>query len=217
MDRNKTKKLQLLLGTCFEKNKVLLHRVNVNMQMEKSPVFDRNTVEFVTVAAEYCSFVEKAGECEPERMLDVLSKLLPLLYLKASMLDEVTVQGLYLEESVSEPEYDALRSRLQAVLRENDDYLEVFVEEMKYSDTPVRRCISEDLADIWQALKNFVNSYRSGLSEVMEEAVAVVTDGFRTYWGQTLANTLRAVHSAKYNPVGYGDDGSFEREDSIYG
>ncbi len=185
--------------------------------MEKSPVFDRNTVEFVTVAAEYCSFVEKAGECDRERMLDVLSKLLPLLYLKASMLDEVTVQGLYLEESVSEPEYDDLRCRLQAVLRENDDYLEVFVEEMKYSDTPVRRCISEDLADIWQALKNFVHSYRSGLSEVMEEAVAVVTDGFRTYWGQTLANTLRAVHSAKYNPVEYGDDGSFDREDPIYG
>ncbi len=185
--------------------------------MEKSPVFDKNTVEFVTVAAEYCSFVEKTGECDSKRMLDVLSKLLPLLYLKASMLDEVTVQGLYLEESVSEPEYDALRSLLQAVLRENDDYLEVFVEEMKYSDTPVRRCISEDLADIYQALKNFIHSYRSGLSDVMEEAVAVVADGFRTYWGQTLANTLRAVHSAKYQPVEYGDDDLFDKENSIYG
>lgn len=185
--------------------------------MDKSPVFDRNTVEFVTVAAEYCSFVEKASEFDSKHLLDVLSKLLPLLYLKASMLDEVTVQGLYLEECVSEPEYDGLRDTLQSVLRENDDYLEVFVEEMKYSDTPVRRCISEDLADIWQALKNFVNSYRSGLSEVMEEAVAVVSDGFRTYWGQTLANTLRAVHSAKHHPCDYGDDDSFGNEDSLYG
>ena len=88
---------------------------------------------------------------------------------------------------------------LQQKFGENDDYLEVFVEDMKYSDTPVRRCISEDLADIYQALKNFVHSYRSGLDEVMEEAVAVCSEGFRTYWGQTLTNTLRAVHNVRYN------------------
>lgn len=198
------------------KIKVFLQSETTELEMEKSPVFDRNTVEFVTVAAEYCTFVEKAAETDSERMLDVLSKLLPLLYLKASMLDDVTVQGLYLEESVSEPEYNEIRDSLQAVLRENDDYLEVFVEEMKYSDTPVRRCISEDLADIYQALKNFVQSYRSGLSEVMEEAVAVAVDGFKSYWGQTLSNTLRAVHSAKYNPCDYGDDDLPQKDNFLY-
>ena len=48
---------------------------------------------------------------------------------------------------------------------------------------------------IYKALKNFVHSYQSGLNEVMAEAVAVCADGFKTYWGQTLVNTLRAVHS----------------------
>jgi len=33
----------------------------------------------------------------------------------------------------------------------------------------------------------------------MEEAVAVCAEGFRTYWGQTLTNTLRAVHNVRYN------------------
>ena len=84
-------------------------------------------------------------------------------------------------------------------LGENDDYLEVFVEDMKYSDTPVRKCISEDIADIYQALRNFVQSYRSGLEEVMNEAVAVCVDSFRNYWGQVLTNTLRAVHNVRYN------------------
>lgn len=167
--------------------------------MEKSAAFDRNTVEFVTVAAEYCAFLEQVYDKEPSRVADVLSKLLPLLYLKASMLDVPDPQGLYIEEVVTEPEYEAIRMSLREKFGENDDYLEVFVEDMKYSDTPVRKCISEDLADIYQAVGNCVHSYRSGLEEIMTEAVAICSDGFRTYWGQTLANTLRAVHNVRYS------------------
>ena len=167
--------------------------------MGKQTAFDKNTVEFVTVAAEYCAFLEQVYDKEPSRVVDVLCKLLPLVYLKATMLSEAEPEGLYLEEVVTEPDYDAIRQILSEKFGENDDYLEVFVEDMKYSDTPVRRCISEDMADIYQALKNFVHSYRSGLDEVMDEAVAVCAEGFRTYWGQTLANTLRAVHNVRYN------------------
>ena len=167
--------------------------------MKSSAAFDKNTVEFVTVAAEYCAYLEQVYDKEPERVLDVLCKLLPLVYLKATMLPEAEPEGLYLEECVTEADYEEIRTLLAQKLGENDDYLEVFVEEMKYSDTPVRKCISEDLADIYQALRNFVQSYRSGLDEVMTEAVAVCAEGFRTYWGQTLANTLRAVHNVRYN------------------
>lgn len=172
---------------------------SVKKNIESETVFDRNTVEFVTVAAEYCAFLEQQVQDKGRReILDVLDKLLPLLYLKSAMLSETEPQGLYLEETVTEPEYDDLRMLLEEKLGESDDYLEVFVEEMKYSDTPVRKCISEDLADIYQALKNFIHSFRTGLRDIMEESVAVCAEGFRTYWGQTLANTLRAVHAARY-------------------
>ena len=177
--------------------------------MAKTSAFDRNTVEFVTVAAEYCAFLEQVFDKEPSRVADVISKLLPLIYLKASMLADREPERLYLEETVTEQDYDSIRMSLHQKFGENDDYLEVFVEDMKYSDTPVLRCISEDLADIYQALKNFVHSYRSGLDEVMEEAVAVCSEGFRTYWGQTLTNTLRAVHNVRYNPDLNADEPSF--------
>ena len=167
--------------------------------MKSSAAFDKNTVEFVTVAAEYCAYLEQIFDKEPEVVLDVLCKLLPLVYLKAAMLPGEEPEGLYLEECVTETDYEEIRTLLAQKLGENDDYLEVFVEDMKYSDTPVRKCISEDLADIYQALRNFVQSYRSGLDEVMTEAVAVCSEGFRTYWGQTLTNTLRAVHSVRYS------------------
>ncbi len=169
--------------------------------MEGNPALEKNTVEFVTVAAEYCVFIGNSGDKDRIELIDILSKLLPLLYLKASMMPEMEPEGLFLEENVTETEYDTVRSDLRAVMSDADDYLEVFVEDMKYSDTPVRKSVSEDLADIYQALKNFIASYRSGLEEVMTEAVAVCSEGFRTYWGQTLANTLRAVHCIKYSPA----------------
>lgn len=178
--------------------------------MDKQTALDKNTIELVTVAAEYCAFLEKVYDKEPSRMLDVLSKLLPLIYLKVSMVSCPEPEGLYMEEAVTEADYMELRSQLAQKLGENDDYLEVFVEDMKYSDTPVRKCISEDLADIYQALRNFVHSYRSGLDEVMAEAVAVCVDGFRTYWGQTLVNTLRAIHNVRYNPDQNIDDSLYD-------
>lgn len=182
--------------------------------MVSSAAFDKNTVEFVTVAAEYCAYLEQIYDKEPERVVDVLCKLLPLVYLKATMLPALEPEGLYLEEFVKEADYDEIRSLLAQKLGENDDYLEVFVEDMKYSDTPVRKCISEDLSDIYQALRNFVQSYRTGLDEVMTESVAVCAESFRSYWGQVLANTLRAVHNVRYQDA-FGEDNSYV-ETSFY-
>ena len=182
--------------------------------MKSSAAFDKNTVEFVTVAAEYCAYLEQIFDKDPERVLDVLCKLLPLVYLKATMLPALESEGLYLEEFVKEADYDEIRFMLAQKLGENDDYLEVFVEDMKYSDTPVRKCISEDMADIYQALRNFVQSYRSGLEEVMTESLAVCAESFRTYWGQVLTNTLRAVHNVRYQDS-FDLDNSYD-ETSFY-
>ncbi len=179
-------------------------------KMKKSVVFDKNVVEFVTVAAEYCSFMEQAEQKGRKEFVYVLPRLLSLLYLKALMLPDVEADyAMNLEEWVTEQDYNALRAITASKLGSADDYLEVFVEDMKYSDTPVLKTISEDLADIYQALKNFVHSYQSGLNDVMAESVAVCADAFKTYWGQTLVNTLRAVHSVVYQDTMESDSDEY--------
>lgn len=168
--------------------------------MKSSLVFEKNVVEFVTVAAEYCVFMEQINGRERLQTVDVLLKLLPLLYLKASMLPESeSDETIVLSESVTEQDYNAVMTDAATLLGSDDDYLEVFSEDMKYSDVPVRKTISEDLADIYQPLKNFVESFRSGVNEIMTEAVVCCRDQFVSYWGQTLTNTLRALHSMRYS------------------
>ena len=44
-------------------------------------IFDKNAVEFVTVAAEFCGFMERVSDMRCRDFVDKCLKLLPLLYL----------------------------------------------------------------------------------------------------------------------------------------
>ena len=170
------------------------------MKKESQVIFDRNVVEFVTVAAEFCKFLEQTETIKRSTFVDTSLKILPLLYLKASMLPKCeTIGNEALETFVTEETYEILRMNLAGLLAEKDDYLDVFVSEMKYSDQPITRNISEDLADIYQDIRDFIFVFQLGLNETMNDSLAVCRENFALYWGQKLVNTLRALHDVKYN------------------
>ena len=163
-------------------------------------IFDRNVIEFVTVAAEFCKFVEQAKGSKRTNFVDTTLKLLPLLYLKASMLPPCETIGDEAPETfVTEETYEIVRMNLAGILADRDDYLDVFVSDMKYSDQPITRYISEDLADIYQDIKDFIFVFQLGLNETMNDSLAICQENFRLYWGQKLVNTLRALHEVKYS------------------
>ena len=169
------------------------------MKKESQVIFERNVVEFVTVAAEFCRYLEEAEGMRRADFVDTVLKLLPLLYLKAEMLPDCEQMGDTAPENyVTEETYEIMRLNLSGILTDRDDYLDVFVSDMKYSDQPVTRYISEDLADIYQDVKDFVFVFRLGLNETMHDALAICQENFRLYWGQKLVNTLRALHEVKY-------------------
>lgn len=166
----------------------------------KEIVYSRDTIEFVTVALQYCAFLEELESMSQDDMTDKLTKVLPLLYLKASL---VPPSEMYSDDepeiSVTEDDYNYILSKIYAVFAENDTYLEVFMEDMKYSETPIAASISEDLADIYQDLRNFITVYERGITENMNDALTLCIDNFKMYWGQKLVNVLRALHSLKYS------------------
>lgn len=169
------------------------------MKKESQVIFDRNAVEFVTVAAEFCKFLEQAEGVKRSTFVDTSLKILPLLYLKASMLPECETIGDEAPETfVTEETYEILRMNLANILAEKDDYLDVFVSDMKYSDQPITRNISEDLTDIYQDIKDFIFVFQLGFNETMNDSLAICQENFRLHWGQKLVNTLRALHEVKY-------------------
>ena len=155
------------------------------MDATEDIVFSRNTVEFVTVAAEFCAYVERSNEHSRKEFVDTLLKLLPLLYIKAQMLpDEERISDDDLEDFVTEDSYEVMRMTIYELLADKDSYLDVFV---------------KDIADIYQDIKNFVCLFQLGINETMHDAIIECNEHFRTYWGQTLTNTLRALHDIRYN------------------
>lgn len=170
------------------------------MKKESQVIFDRNVVEFVTVAAEFCKFLEQAETMKRSTFVDTSLKILPLLYLKASMLPKCELIGDEAPETyVTEEVYEILRMNLAGILAEKDDYLDVFVSEMQYSDQPIKKNISEDLTDIYQDIKDFIFVFQLGLNETMNDSLVTCQENFGLYWGQKLVNTLRALHDVKYN------------------
>ena len=183
------------------------------MGKESQIIFDRNVIEFVTVAAEFCKYMEQAEGIRRAAFVDTTLKILPLLYLKATLLPPCETMGDDLPEHyVTEETYEVLRMNLAGILGEKDDYLDVFVEDMKYSDQPITRYISEDLADIYQDIKDFIFVFQLGLNETMHDALAICQENFRLYWGQKLVNTLRALHEARY-AQGEDEEGNTDKDD----
>ena len=170
------------------------------MEKENNPIYERNTLEFVTVALEFCTFVETAGERELFDFMDKAVKLLPLLYLNATLLPEVEPdEDDEPELTVTEDMYESVRNRIAELLGEKDSYLETFHPDMQYSDTPIAAFISENLADVYQDVGNFVSLFRQGNEEVMLQSIALCRTNFQEFWGQQLLNALKALHAARYS------------------
>ncbi len=168
------------------------------MRKENNPVYDRNTLEFVTVALEYCKFVESSDWVLPD-FVDKATKILPLLYLKAALLPAIEPNELFEPEmSVTEEMYESVRYRIAALLEDKDSYLETFLPDMVYSETPIIAFISENLADVYQDVGNFVSLFRQGNEFVMREIIGVCYQNFCNYWGQPLLNALKALHHLRY-------------------
>ena len=186
------------------------------MEKESQTIFDKNVIEFVTVAAEFCAVLERAERMKRSTFVDTSLKILPLLYLKASMLPKCeTIGEGVLETYVTEEIYEILRINLAELMGDKDDYLDVFVQDMVYSDQPIKKSISEDLADIYQDIKDFIFVFQLGLNETMNDSLAICQENFGMLWGQKLVNTLRALHDVKYSQQDEEDneEGFYEPSD----
>ena len=174
----------------------------------KSPIYDNNTLEFVTVTLEFCALMETSVRHTLFSFTDKAVKILPLLYVKATLLPEVKEpdEDDDTEHFITENTYEAIHSRIAGLLGDHDSYLETFHPDMKYSDTPVAATISENLADIYQDLGDFAALFRQGNEEVMTQALYLCKESFRLYWGQKLLNALKAIHVVRFNEDLSSDD-----------
>lgn len=167
--------------------------------MEDSQIYSPKTLEFITIASEYCKALEHCREFEQHEFIDIMRNLLPMVYLKISLIGEIEEADGYNEPKVTEDDYNYVRSGVASILAEKDDYLDVFVEDFKYSEQPILCTISENLADVYQTLRNLLEIFRSNYEDAMQVALYDTVEEFKLYWGQTLLNALKALHDVRFS------------------
>ncbi|MCX6326982.1 MAG: DUF5063 domain-containing protein [Bacteroidia bacterium] len=170
------------------------------MDSSSDPVYSRNVIEFVAVANEFCKYTEHASELKGDELLKILQRILPLMYLKASLLPKMNP---YFEDGnekfVTESDWIRINDTLKEKFGTANDYLEVFDEQINESEGPVLSGISENMADIYQDMKDFLLLYQTGTIEVMNDAVWECRMNFENFWGQKLVNSMRAIHKFIYS------------------
>lgn len=158
-----------------------------------------NSLSFLALCNEYCATVENAAQAGHDDFVDAMLRLLPRLYITASDLSaDLSDPDTYIAEALDEDYYDSVRRAMEETLGQDDTYLEVFEEDMKYSDTPIAASIAEGLADIFQVLYNLVETVRDAPDSHINDALATVREDFGTYWSKPLCNVLRALNNIKY-------------------
>jgi len=163
-------------------------------------VLSKQTEDFVRTALEFCVLAEKHAQTGKEYFVNNMIKVLPLLYLKVSIIPSLEENfDSELNTKVSEEMYNRVEESISNLLGNDNLYLETFHPDIQLSDSPIAVKISEDLADIYQDLGNFIAIFKNGEKETMNDSLALCVRNFENYWGQRLLNSLRALHYIKYS------------------
>ncbi len=165
-----------------------------------TPIVNTNSLAFIALCNEYCAALENAREMERGEFISRMIRLLPRLYISANDLQVniVETEEPYIDSALDEDYYDAVRRNVERLIGPDDVYLEVFEEDMKYSDTPVSASISESLADLFQVMFNFIAMIQDATDEIMGLGLLAMREDFKSYWSQILCNVMRALNKIAF-------------------
>lgn len=162
-------------------------------------VYHHDVLEFVQVAIKFCGTLEQVETQDQTEFVSTMLKLMPLLYLKAQLLPKVESEGTFLPDSqVTEQDYEYIRQSVHNLLGNDDEYLDVSYDEMMQTDETRWKSISENLADIYQPVRNFLATYQQGVEDCMYDSLWEVQDQFELYWGEALVDAMRRLHRLQY-------------------
>jgi hypothetical protein len=159
-----------------------------------SPVAAKSVLEMLTVANDFCSFLDKSEDYPKEAVLKYLQRVLPLVYIKSSLLPEVeTEDESAIEHYVTEMEWEEMFNMLHAKFGEEDIYFYIDNHERSHQD-PVKASIAENITDLYQDMKDFVLLYQKPLTPFKQNAVMECRRLFADRYGYRIVNAHAAIH-----------------------
>lgn len=180
--------------------------------MSSSPIYHKNVIEFVTVAKEYILFMDNTNSIDKTAFVFKAQKILALLYLKTSLLPKIeNIFDEGNERFCTEELYDRIQEKTHKLLRSNDNEILINYDSQDLDEQELIK-LSEIFTDIYQSLFDFLNLYRIGTEEMMNDALWECQQDFKSLWGRKLISTLNNLHRMLYENLINEDDLDFKDE-----
>lgn len=166
----------------------------------------RPVLEMLTVANEYCLFFEKADTFQADEILHYYRKIAPLLYLKASTLPVIPVADeSFAERFVTEEQWEHVFKTLREKFGDDDVYYT-----LDHNQDSQEVSLSDNMADIYQDMKDFVMLYQKGTLMARENAVYQAYQLMITRWGPALIDALKTCHVKVFKNL--SNDNGFDED-----
>ncbi|MDR1180791.1 MAG: DUF5063 domain-containing protein [Bacteroidales bacterium] len=158
----------------------------------------KNTRELYLVATQFCTFMENIHTFEPRQIIDYLLKIMPLMYLKGALIQDIQVdETVACEQFVTEEQYELLYLKLKDKLTEME-----FFESYNLQENETKTySICEILTDIYQDMKDFVLLYNKNTLTTQENALLMHKKYFIYTWGKYITILLSYLHQLAYPVV----------------
>lgn len=167
---------------------------NENVSLHKY-VYSSEMVEFVTSANAYCQFLEKQEGVDGKAFIHQSVKHLSGVY--ASILKIAgtePVNDSQSELTVTEQEWSTVYQRISMLLGPHNETLRAAEEDEFDRSDLVTHTVSEDMADVYQEMRDFTTIYSRGMEELINDASWELNERFGEHWGKKLLRALTTLH-----------------------
>ncbi len=157
-------------------------------------VQSKKVLEMLTVANEYCLFVEKIDHLKKDDMVLYFSRLTPLLYLKGSLLPDFEIADTDANERfVTEEQWLELYKKVKSIFGKDNVFS--CCDGIRPGDCEIINMeVSELIADLYQDFKDFVLLYQKDSYQARENAVYACRELFKNNWGEKTLSLLKVMH-----------------------
>lgn len=160
----------------------------------KEEILSKKVIEMITVAHEFCLFFEDTEKYETKQIMEYFQKIAPLCYLKGSVLPKgIDPDPDFLERFVTEEQWEEIFKALREKFGGDDVY---YVHDHNFDSMEVS--LADNIADIYQDMKDFVLLYQKAPLQSKACAVAELQKLFENHWGRRILQALGRIHEILY-------------------
>ncbi len=159
-------------------------------------------LETVAIAQEFCGYIDECESNSTKGIMEFLHRILPLLYLKGTFLPKVEVEYPEANERfVTQEQWENIFTMLRDKFGHDDEYW-IINSDLLNENEPIKASLAENIADIYQDMKDFVLLFKKNTHAARQNAAAECRALFQTHWGYRVGNILPKIHYFLYENAG---------------